>query len=116
MSIKNLSRKQIAQLKDRGTVTVKRLSDTIAIPSGESTRFKDAKGNLTFGMDICRDGIQEYLAEEIFDADLLRENDIAKDTIIRVWRPPNVVFNPDAIKLHNGRPMTRNHPDVLAVS
>jgi hypothetical protein len=113
MSIKTLSRKQVAHLRDRGTVSVKKtLSDTIAIPAGESTRFKDAKGNLTFGMDICRDGIQEYLAEEIFESDLLRENDIAKDTIIRVWRPPDVVFNPDAIKSHNGRPMTRNHPDM----
>lgn len=112
MGIKKLSNVQIAYLKDRGTISVHRtLSDKISIPSDkESTRIKDMKGNLTFDMDICRDGVQEYLAEEIFDADLLRENEISGNSIIRVWRKPSVVFDPAAIKSHNGKPMTRNHP------
>jgi len=110
--IMNLSKKQASYLKDRGSLSVhKTLSDKISIPTAESTRFKDAKGNLTFGMDICRDGVQEYQAQEIFDADLLKENQITGDTVIRVWRPPNVVFNPAAVKSHNGKPMTRNHPN-----
>lgn len=111
MGIKNLSRKQVTYLKDRGTLSVhKTLSDKISIPTGESTRFKDAKGNLSFQMDICRDGVQDYMADEIFDANLLKENQISPDTVIHVWRPPNVVFASEAVKLHNGKPMTRNHP------
>lgn len=109
----NLSKKQIVYLKDRGTLSVhKTLSDKLSLVPSESTRIKDANGNLSFGMDICRDGVQDYLAEEIFDPKLLSENQISGDTIIRVWRPPNVVFDPNAVKSHNGKSMTRNHPSV----
>ena len=85
------------------------ISDKIPIPAA-STRFKDAKGNLTFDMDICRDGVQEYLAEEIYDAETLAENDISGDTILRVYRPPDVVFNPLKVKAFDGLPLTREHP------
>ncbi|MCK5610545.1 DUF2213 domain-containing protein [Candidatus Pacearchaeota archaeon] len=86
------------------------LSDRIEIPTDKSTRIKDTKGNLTFQMDICRDGVQEYMADEIYDAAILKENGVDPDTILRVWRPPNVVFSPQSIASHDGLPLTREHP------
>ncbi|MCK4813841.1 MAG: DUF2213 domain-containing protein, partial [Candidatus Marinimicrobia bacterium] len=65
---------------------------------------------LTFIMDICRDGVQEYMADEIYGEDVLKENNISGDTILRVWRPSQVVFSDSAITAHNGLPLTREHP------
>jgi hypothetical protein len=61
-------------------------------------------------MDICRDGVQEYMADEIYDPAVLKENGVSPDTILRVWRPPNVVFSDKAIAAHNGLALTREHP------
>lgn len=71
-------------------------------------------GYLPIPARIARDGVQEYLAIELGDL----FTDRPWDSIVRVWRPPEEVFAPDALASFNRLPVTNNHPwdDVNAAN
>lgn len=62
------------------------------------------EGFLIVPARIARTGIQEYRAIELgLDGDPMR--------IVRVYRSPDEVFNPDSMASFENKPMTDNHPD-----
>lgn len=71
-------------------------------------------GYLPIPARIARDGVQEYLAIELGGLFPDRE----WDSIVRVYRPPEEVFAPDALASFNRLPVTNNHPwdDVNAAN
>lgn len=64
---------------------------------------RTADGYLTATAKIARTGIQEYRGDELGRDDM---------EIVRVYRPPDEVFDADAMKSMAHRPITDNHPDV----
>ena len=71
-------------------------------------------GYLPISARIARSGVQEYLAAELWPL----FEDRAWDDIIRLWRPPEEVFAPEALASFNRLPVTDNHPwdDVAATN
>lgn len=58
---------------------------------------------------IARAGIQEYRAFEL--GELFRDREPLD--VIRVWRPPEEVFDKDSMQSFEGKPMTNLHPEEL---
>lgn len=92
------------------------LTDTIAF---ESSAF-DAAGKLKRTGDgyavmecpVARSGIQEYLAAEMGDAFADRD----PRSIIRVYRPDDVIFGKDSLNSYAHKPITNDHPPEQVTS
>ncbi|RQZ18132.1 DUF2213 domain-containing protein [Burkholderia sp. Bp9031] len=79
----------------------KRIQHTFDAALGE--RRRTPEGYLVAPAVIARTGIQIYLAHELgLDGDPMRE--------VRVYRPPEEVFHPDAIASFGNQPITIDHP------
>ena len=77
--------------------------DTIDI----STRKFTDEGFLIVSARLARPGIQQYKAFEIgYPADDPNE-------IVKVYRPPSEVFDPESIASFEGKPVTNEHPPEL---
>lgn len=84
---------------DASTETV-HLSDTIDLDDESKVRFtKD--GYMTATPLVARTGIQVYSGPECGRPDM---------DVVRVYRPPEEVFNKDALKSFTHRPVTLDHP------
>lgn len=55
---------------------------------------------------VARSGIQEYLAAEMGDA----FKDRAPSEVIRMYRPPEVIFSKDSLRSYTHKPLTNDHP------
>lgn len=73
------------------------LYDTLALDGVRRT----ADGYLAAFARIARTGIQEYKGSEVGRPDM---------KTVRIYRPPNEVFAPDALKSFAHRPVTLTHP------
>jgi hypothetical protein len=67
------------------------------------------EGFLRVPGNVARSGIQEYLASEL----RLSGN---PNRIVKVYRPPDEVFNSDSLTSYDGVDITINHPDGLVNS
>lgn len=79
----------------------KRIQHTFDATLGERRRTVD--GYLVAPAVIARTGIQIYLAHELeLDGDPTRQ--------VRIYRPPEEVFHPDAMASFDSQPITIDHP------
>lgn len=69
-------------------------------------RTKD--GYLRVVARAARSGIQDYLGREVDP----EGQHFAKDEVVKVYRPPEEVFDADAVASFIGRPVTDDHPSV----
>lgn len=71
--------------------------------AGSARRYTD-EGYLVVTARIARTGIQEYNAYELGleDGDPMR--------VVRVYRPPEQVFDPEAMRSFENKPVTNDHP------
>jgi hypothetical protein len=74
---------------------------------GAGKRSTTPEGFLRVPIVIARSGIQLYTAEEVGDESR------PPGEVVRVWRPPDEVFSPDAISSFRGKPITNDHPGEL---
>ena len=85
------------------------LNDRIPI---DETQFQQGKLKIVDGgfavMDcaVARSGIQEYLAAEMGDAFQDRE----PSSIVRVYRPPEVIFSDASLRSYTHKTLTNDHP------
>jgi hypothetical protein len=86
------------------------LTDTIALDadafdaSGKLPRTSD--GYAVLDCPVARSGIQEYLAAELGDA--FRDRD--PRSIVRVYRPDDVIFGDASLSSYAHKPLTNDHP------
>ncbi|KUZ70680.1 hypothetical protein WI40_13925 [Burkholderia ubonensis] len=79
----------------------KRIQHTFDAALGE--RRRTPEGYLVAPAVIARTGIQIYLAHELgLDGDPMRE--------VRIYRPPEEVFHPEAMASFDNQPITIDHP------
>lgn len=75
-----------------------------------TTRKETPEGFLAVVADFARTGIQEYHAGEMVRGDLPEQFRDNPYQIIRVLRPAEEVFEPEAMKSFGQRPVTNDHP------
>lgn len=69
-----------------------------------SKREYTPEGYLKAAAVIARTGVQEYYAAE------LERDDLDPFTLIRVYRPPEEVFDEESMRSFANKPLTNNHP------
>jgi len=79
------------------------MRDTLTLDGPRRT----ADGYLTAVAKVARTGIQEYLGSEVGMRDR---------AVVRVYRPPEEVFDLDALRSMAHRPVTNDHPSVAVTS
>lgn len=63
-------------------------------------------GYLVMDCAVARSGIQEYYAAEMGES----FKDLAPDTVIRMYRPPEVIFGDASLASYAHKPLTNDHP------
>lgn len=69
-------------------------------------------GYLVMDCAVARSGIQEYLAAEMGDSFA----DLAPTAIVRVYRPPEVIFGDASLATYAHKPLTNDHPSEAVSS
>lgn len=63
-------------------------------------------GYLVMDCAVARCGIQEYLAAEMGDT----FSDLAPNTVVKMYRPPEVIFGDASLASYAHKPLTNDHP------
>lgn len=98
------------------TVTSLTITDTISLPqsifdaNGKLPRTSD--GYAVLDCPVARSGIQEYLAVEMGDA--FKDRD--PRSIVRVYRPDDVIFGDASLASYAHKPLTNDHPPVAVTA
>jgi len=85
------------------------LTDTIAF---DASQFQNGKlrrtsdGYAVMDCAVARSGIQEYLAAEMGDA--FKDRD--PSSVVRIYRPPEVIFSDASLRSYAHKPLTNDHP------
>ncbi len=75
-----------------------------------SSRIITDEGFLIVEGILSRTGIQEYSASQLYDAKYLKDNGIDPKKIIKLYRPPEEVFDDESLKSLDKKPITLGHP------
>lgn len=85
------------------------LTDTIALDASQFEQGKlrrTSDGYAVMDCAVARAGIQEYLAAEMGDA--FKDRD--PSSVVRVYRPPEVIFSDASLRSYAHKPLTNDHP------
>ena len=85
------------------------LTDTIALDASQFEQGKlrrTSDGYAVMDCAVARTGIQEYLAAEMGDA--FKDRD--PSSVVRVYRPPEVIFSDTSLRSYAHKPLTNDHP------
>lgn len=85
------------------------LTDTIALDASQFEQGKlrrTSDGYAVMDCAVARSGIQEYLAAEMGPS----FSDRDPSSVVRVYRPPEVIFSDASLRSYAHKPLTNDHP------